>query len=446
MSVDFKIKDFFYPIPILRLRSFLETSQWFSEEELRDYQRQRLNTILRHAYANVPYYRDLFDGLKLKPWDFKSLDDLKKIPLLTKDILRKNFGNLIAKNARKYNPFLCKTSGTSGEPVRFYLDRSSNVLEFCYYWRHWSWAGYRLGTRFAEFSIHHFINTGIKEVAHFSRAINRLALNPSQISYENIGRFAEKIKKYKPLFLKGSPSTVYIFAILLEKRRIADLSFKAIFTTGESQLSYQREKIEKVFNCKILDSYGHMERTVAVSQCTSGRYHVHSEYGILEIDKNERLSSDGKTVGDVIGTSLHNFAMPFIRYKTGDLAEVAPECNKCECKRALPVIERIHGRSQDLIFTADGRFITNLFVLFNLWSGISWFQFIQEDANSFRLKLAKDSNFSEIRHAVNLKKLKEILGGDAMIYREFVELKDIEISEKKYRPIVSKMSIRDCVK
>ena len=94
MGIEFSIRKFAYPISILKLRRFLEKSQWFSEEELKEYQNKRLKEIIEHCYENVPYYQNLFHQLRLKPDDFEDAEDLKKLPLLTKEIIRKNFQSI----------------------------------------------------------------------------------------------------------------------------------------------------------------------------------------------------------------------------------------------------------------------------------------------------------------------------------------------------------------
>ncbi|OGW74803.1 MAG: hypothetical protein A2Z72_05975 [Omnitrophica bacterium RBG_13_46_9] len=444
MSIDFKIKDFAYPAEILKLRSFLEKSQWFTRERLEYYQLKRLRLMLSHAYKNVPYYSELFARLKLTPSDFRSIEDLKKVPPLAKKDLKENFHKLVAKNAKRFNPILCRTSGTSGHPIEFYLDKNSNILEFCYYWRCWSWAGYRLGMSFMEFSFHHFLNTSIKEVACHSLLTNRLIINPAQISCESIDKIVGNIKRYKPMFVKGTPSAIYIFSVLLEKKGcMGGLPFKGVFTTGELVLPYQKERIEKVLNCKILDSYGHMERAIAVSQCPQGTYHINSEYGILEVETGEKPSSDKGITGQIIGTSLHNFAMPLIRYKIGDLIELdRRHDNRCVCGRGLPAIKKIYGRTQDVIVTKEGRFITNIFPFFDLWKNILWFQLVQEDIDKFKLMLVKDSGFEDKGIDEQLYTLKSILGKDAKIELRFFKLDEINIEGgNKYRPIVSRVDV-----
>ncbi|MEM7816847.1 MAG: hypothetical protein QXZ20_02955 [Candidatus Aenigmatarchaeota archaeon] len=446
MSIDFRFKDFAYPISILRLRSFLEKSQWFEKEKLEEYQLQRLRKILTYAYNNVPYYNELFNKVKFNPQEFKRFEDLEKIPILTKKNLKDNFNFLVAKNFKKFKPILYTTSGTTGEPIKFYLDKYSQVLEFCYYLRYWSWAGYRLGVPFAEFSFHHFLNTDIKNIFSFSFLTKRLVLNPTQLSYKNLEEYIRVIKKYRCLFLKGSPSSIYAFSVLLEKKNYKELSFKAIFTTGELLLNYQREKIEKVFNCKILDSYGHMERTVAISQCPFGSYHINSEYGFLEIKKQENLSTEEKIVGEVIGTSFYNFAMPLIRYLVGDLIEIKVKPFSCKCKRTLPTVEKILGRAQDMLITTDGRLITNIFIIFEFLEGILWAQLIQEDINNFRLRLLKDDSFKEETNAFILEKLKKVLGENSKLNLEFVKEEEIRGFREKYRPVISKLNLKDFFK
>src|SRR5882724_8755428 len=138
------------------MRYFFERSQWFTREELSDFQEQRLRVIVEHANRHVPYYRELFKRLSLTPADIRTVSDLAQLPSLRKDVVRSEFKRLQADDKLRYRPRLEQTSGTSGEPLRFLLDKPSNVLEFVYYWRHWSWAGYQLGARFAELSSSYF--------------------------------------------------------------------------------------------------------------------------------------------------------------------------------------------------------------------------------------------------------------------------------------------------
>ncbi len=403
-----------------------------------------MKQIIRHCYYNVPYYHEQFKTLQLKPADIKTKNDLHKLPLLTKEILQKNFRQLQAKNLKKYHPYLCRTSGTTGEPVCFYLDKNTMILEFCYYWRYWSWAGYKLRKRFAEFSLHHFVNSAVDTIIDYRLLTNRIVLNPAQLSFENVHTYIKGIKKYNPQFLKGTPTVLNIFATLVERSGCRDLSFKAVFTTGEKILQHHRENIEKVFSCKIVDSYAHMERTMAVSQCPLGRYHVHSEYGILQVEEEQHISSPkGTIIGEVIGTSLHNYAMPFIRYKTGDLITVLPEEKPCKCGRKLPLIKEIHGRSQDIIITPDGRFIANIFIVFNFIDGILWYKVIQENRENIQVKLIIKNGYSRERIAQQIREyFNKIFTMAITISIDFLSFDDISLIHKN-RVVESKVTMEE---
>ncbi len=427
MAVEFKIQDFFYPREILGLKLCLDKSQWFTKEDLERFQIQRLKIILNHAYNNVPYYRKLFDGLKLKVQGIKSIQDLTKIPPLSKKILKENFASLTAQNANQFSPRLCRTSGTSGEAAEFYHDRLSNSLEFCYYWRYWSWAGYRLGNPFAEFTLNHFLYKKTNDVMDYSPLTRRLMLNPAQLSYEKIDLFIAALKKYQPQFLKGSPSSIYIFSHLLAHKDILPVKFKAIFTTGEILLTHQRKKIEDTFNCKILDSYGQMERVAAICQCPMGQYHINSDYGLLEL-----------TDGHALGTSLYSFAMPLIRYELGDTFKISDDKAICSCGRGLPLCDALIGRTQDIITTPDGRFLSNIFILFDVLEGVLWSQLIQEENNRFKVKLVKDKNFSNDSFKIFMRQLHDLLGKECIIEIEYLPENNLpSLLSQKYKPVIS---------
>lgn len=393
MSVDFRLRDFFHPLRILRFHRFLEESQWFEPERLERDQRDRLRAILRHAYEQVPYYRALFDRSRFRPEDIGGPEDLTAIPILSRSDLRTHGKQMTAANMERHRPVLRRTTGTTGEPVEFYLDKHANVLEFCYYWRYWSWGGYRLGRPFADLGVHAFLAGDPRAATRFSPGIRKLDLNAARVSPATVGVFVRALEKHRIAFLKGPPSGLHVFARLLEHEGLK-ARLEAVFTTGETLLPHQRRAIEAAFHCPVLDSYGHMERTVGIAQCPAGGYHINPEYGVLEVEKIDHLSSDSLTVGTIVGTSLHNLAMPLIRYRTGDLIEIRSDRPRCRCGRSLPVCERILGRTQDVLVTRDGRHVTNAFIVFNAVRGVSWFQIVQHDLDRFEIRVQAEAAFT----------------------------------------------------
>jgi phenylacetate-CoA ligase len=332
--------------------------------------------------------------------------------LLSKDRVRDAGSELMAHNSAKYRPKAYSTSGTSGQPLIFYLDKSANALEFVYYWRYWGWAGYRLGDRFAELGSHFFLERPklSSKAYHYQGYLRRLHLNSAQVSSSGAGSMAAAIRKHRPLFLKGVSSTLYFFALSLKEAGITDLSFKAVFSTGEVVTELYRRTIQSVFNAPLLDSYGHMERTVSISQCMEGGYHVNSDYGILEIT-DQTAENDGTAfTGRAVGTSLYNRAMPLIRYDIGDEIETFSDARSCPCGRTLPLIKAIHGRSEDVIITPDGRFITSLFIVPEFVTGIRFAQFAQISENEMEVRVVPGLEWNQNSENQLLQYTRRLLG------------------------------------
>lgn len=428
MALEFKLKDFAYPAAIIKLRSTFERTQWFTPEEQTLYQERLLRRIVEHAYRYIPYYQNLFDHIRLKPHDIRRLSDLNKIPILTKEILSARFKTLEATNSRAFRPQVLSTSGSTGRRIEFLVDRPSNILEFVYYWRHWNWAGYRLGAPFAEFSSIFFLQGGEKSrlASHHQRLTNRLLLNSLSMSHATVRDYVRAIRKHRPLFLKGLPSVLYYFSLFLREQGLTDISFQAVFSTGETLLPRYRNLIEETFSCKVYDSYGHMERTVAVSECPRGGLHINPDYGILELIPQDSLRADFTREGGskcdrgagysarVVGTSLYNFSMPLLRYEVGDMVRVDSE-KKCACGRQFPLVDALEGRQSEAIMTPEGEVITAAFLVFEEVPDILEGQIVQESLNHLHVKIVPAPSFSKASEVRLKSRLQMLVGHTAQI-------------------------------
>jgi phenylacetate-CoA ligase len=439
LSIDFRVRDFAYPVGLLRLRRFFEKSQWLPPEELRAYQQERLRNIIRQAYHHVPYYRRLFDEKRLKPGDIRTVEDLSQLPLLSREDVRRSYRQLSADNARRFHPAQARTSGTTGTPLQFLVDKPSNILEFVYYWRHWSWAGYRLGHRFADVRYDYFVRREktADDVWAFQPCLGRLLLNSMRISPDRIGEYAHALRRYQPQFIRGRPVSLYCLAMFLRQRGFSDVTFQAVFTGGETVLPQHREMVENAFGCKILDSYGHMERCVAISQCPQGGFHVHSDYGILELAEGTKRD-DGAVIGRVVGTSLHKMAMPFLRYQLDDLIELCQNDNPCPCGRTLPLVKAVRGRKQDVILTPDGRRIPSLFNVFHRVQSIRFFQLVQQDVRHLTVRIVKGTDYT-LQSEDSLKFwLRRFIGHGMKIKLEYISECDLIVDDTgRLIPVVS---------
>jgi phenylacetate-CoA ligase len=409
MGLDFRIRDFAYPIAIFNKKKQFDKNQYLSLEALEQYQFYRLREIISHAYAKVPYYKKSFDSLGIRPSDIRSLSDTAFLPFLSKDILKDSFFDLRACDSKRFKPLELHTSGTTGGQVRFLVDKSSNILEFVYYWRFWGWHKYRLGDRFAEFSAQHFtpIERNRDKFFEFNPVTKRMLVNSLLLSVTNISKYISIFKSHKPLFLKGLPSNLYVFALLCNEIKDHGISFKAIFSQGENLFPNQKKFIEQVFSSPVFDSYGHLERTVAISQCPYGNYHIHSDYGLVEFIKpgSSLLSciplKKEQSIFEIVGTSLHNYSMPLIRYKTGDLVITDSSQKCCPCKRSFPLVHTVIGRDSDIIITPDKRAVTALYVALDRLPGIACGQIIQESLYTLEIRIFySNANFPQLENLI----------------------------------------------
>jgi phenylacetate-CoA ligase len=443
MGIDFRARDFFHPLNLWRFHRSLQRSQWFDPSELAEHQDRLVRRIVHHAYENVPYYREVFDQRGLDPGDIRCAGDLAVLPRLHKGIVRREYRRLRATNAHRYGEWAAQTSGTTGEPTRFLLDRCANILEFAHYWRWFGWSGYRLGSWFAELSAGHFLGSParIHRPFEFQRHCGRLLLNCIELSLVRTAQFAAAIRRYRPHYLKGMPSAVGRFAALLQGLGVDDLRFRSIFCTGEMLLPATRRLIGDTFRSPVFDGYGHMERTVAICECPAGSLHVNPEYGVLEI-VDETTAADGSTrKGLAVGTGLHCFAMPLIRYETGDVIEYEAAPSRCGCGRGLPRILRVDGRWNDAIVTPDGRRITALFLAIDQAVGIRRGQIVQDRPDHLLVRVSPAPDWSHEREQDLVRSLREFVGNQMRITVE-CELEESmrPAPGKKWRTVVSQLT------
>jgi phenylacetate-CoA ligase len=219
-----------------------------------------------------------------------------------------------------------------------------------------------------------------------------------------------------------------------------------MFSTGEVLLPLHRAVIEKVFHTKVYDSYGHMERTVAITECPSGGLHINPEYGILElVDRQPSANVPARTAGGatvvtarVLGTSLHNYSMPLLRYEIGDLIELQDPQLPCTCGRAMPCVQRIIGRHEDVITAPDGRVIPSLFLLFNDVAGIALGQAVQEAADRLVVKIVRTASYTRDSEADLYRRLNRFLGPAVRVEVQYLSLDELRPRTKaKFRSVIS---------
>jgi phenylacetate-CoA ligase len=406
----------------LLMREF-EKTQRYSESDIREYQNERLRMLIRHSYDNVPYYRSSMDQRRLTPSDFVTVDDLPKLPILTRQAVRENFDRLISTTTKSSSLIVGNTSGTTGSPLKFCWDKQICLAKNVVDWRQKSWAGIKPGDRMAFFQGRVIVPVNRKTPPYWRTNwfLNHMFFSGFHISENSLGSYVRQLEKFAPRAIEGYPSTIYILARYLLSRGSL-LPIRAVFTSSEALFPFQREAIEKAFGCKVFDFYGMAERIIFAGECEfhSG-HHVNMDFGITEILKDDGSAAATGELGRIVATGLHNFAMPLIRYRTTDIS--AFKNTKCSCGRNFPLIENVTSRAEDRIITQDGRYISPLVFQdpFAYQYNISESQIIQEDLDRLVIKIVKGPAYGPEDTRDLLDRMNLCVGPAMKIEIEFVD-------------------------
>ena len=428
--------EFYKGTTIQKNLAFLNKSQWWKSEQLEELQNKKLRVLIRHAYRNVPYYHRVFKENNIKPDDIKTKDDLVKLPFLTKDIIRKNLPDLLAKNILKSQFMECHSSGSTGEPLKYYLSKEAYSHGWAQTFRCWGWVGYELGDPYVKISL----NPRKKLVEKIQdKLMNCTYMYAFDITEETLENQLKRIKNSKAKIIRGYASSMYLLAKYLEDIKKPEIRMDAIMTTGDNLFPHYREAIESQFGCKVFDGYGGESTPIAFECEKHEGYHLCNENVIIEfLRKNEQVSSG--ELGEIVFTSLDNFVMPFIRYNIRDIG--VPSDELCSCGRGLSLIKSIEGRDTDIVVTPEGKFLVVHFftILFEYIKGVDQFQVIQESIDNLKVKIVKNEKFTEQDSRCIVDEIKRYMGQDVAVDIDYVASIPLTRSGKR-RFVISKVPV-----
>ncbi|MFC1601059.1 phenylacetate--CoA ligase family protein [Candidatus Sumerlaeota bacterium] len=298
----------------------LESEKW-SLAELRNYQDERVYELVRHAYETTPYYRELFDGLKLTPGDIRSVDDLPKLPILTRQTLRERFADLTSRGWPQRRIIWGHTGGTTGTPRRVAEDRDTWAWNWAVVWRHRRRFGLSLNDSHVAFGGRvSVVPLGQTGGVFWRRnlASRQTYVSAHYLTRANMPMLVDYLQRRRVDYYCGYPSALNLLAqyLLEQDIRLAHPP-RVVITNSETLLASQRAAIEQALCPLVGDLYGQTEHCGIISNCEAGSYHVDMEFGVVELLAAEGVASDAR---QIVCTGLHNPVMPLIRYEVGDLA------------------------------------------------------------------------------------------------------------------------------
>lgn len=396
LNIFYALKSFF------RYFNHIKGCSSYNCQYINEIQFSKLKNEIEYAWNNIPFYRKYWQKHGFNPQDFKTLDDISKIPFIDKNTIREYREEILNPNYPKYRLSLVTTGGTTGMPMKFYIDNyyargkemAFQIVKSKYYW------GYKYFFDKVAIIRGFTVNQELIDKNIFWQRSNRdngLVFSSFHITEENYSLYLKKLRSFNPKYIKAYPSSIVALCTLMKRHNDFGIKgLKAVICSSESIYDSHRELIKKTLGVEIYSFYGHSEKAVCAFQ-NGDKMIFEPFYGYTEFlnPKDDVPSKDGE-IAQVVVTSLDNHYFPFIRYKTNDLVEVA----NIKDKTAYKII----GRSQEFIVDKNKNLIpfTCSDEIFWEFKGIVAYQYIQNVTGEININVQTDNRFDD-------KDLKKIL-------------------------------------
>ena len=396
-------------------------------EKMQLIQLNKLRNILIYSYQYVPYYKKIFDKLKINIENIAEdpTSVLKRIPPLEKKDIRDNFEDLCSVKYRKSDLILDSTSGSTGEALFFAYCKESKAYRQAIKVVDLKYLGYKsFYKKVFLWGIHFGDQKGLKKVI-WNWFNNVIFFPVYYMSDEDLFKYYQTMKQERAIILTGYPSALTRLCEFLENNHLRLSNIKVVITSAETLYPVQRELIEKVLKASVCNRYGSREFGDIAHQYTKcSKLHVHLNRVYLEILDEDLNPLPSYETGEIYLTDLDNRGMPFIRYRIGDLASWSDK--KCSCGLEEPLLEKIEGRIFDVVKAPNGNRIGGTFwtLLFREYPGIQQFQIYQPSINMLIIRYVLDKKYTvlpkeSVKHWIE--KIKKVCGNNMQILFEKVE-------------------------
>jgi len=419
---------------VLELRRLIKNRK-LSRDELEALQNRRLREVIRHAYKNVPYYHELFNTVGLSPEGIRTVEDLKHIPITTKDNLKAaGLGKIMAKDVKVSACNKIFTSGSTGKPLTIYLNPSEVRTRRLVQFRELLSVGFRPLDRLALLGPEHLHSTRFYQRIGFYRNVNISPFLPMKDQIQSL-------KSIRPTVLWAYPT---MLRSLLHKNDCRDANLdhlRVLITSGEVVNEGIREKIKSDLDIKMYNFYGALEIGRIADECSAQEgLHVNADHVILEC-LNDGRPVEYEIPGVVVLTTLNVSTMPFIRYRLGDICTLIEKT--CSCGSSFPLIGPPRGREEDLVRLPSGRSLSPLafMYIFSKISEIDQFRVIQENYDHFVIQIIFSRNPQDEKLLDLRRRIKDFLDESVRVDIKAVDV--IPQEKLKYRSFISKIPKSD---
>ena len=391
-----------------------ESHNNWSYNQLCDYRDARLRKMIRHCYDTVPYYTKLFSEGGINPESIRTIEDLSVLPILTKDTVKENYQSFISKKYSEDETKIHPTGGTTGAGLKFVTSDGEEAKQWAVWWRYRRWLGIDFDTWCGNFGGKTVVslNQSKQPFWRINKPGKQVFYSGYHINRDNAKYYAEHISVNNISWIHGYPSNLSEFASYLHEQGIT-LPLKWVTIGAENLYPQQAEMMEKVFKCKPAQHYGLTEGVANISQ-RNGELTVDEDFSCVEF-----TPSDNNDEFHIIGTTLTNYAMPLLRYNTGDLAIIKQVGKHNQSGRT---VDSLNGRENEYVLLPNGVKVGTaaISLIVNRFQGISQSQIVQHSKDNIDFFIIK-SNLTDIPEDQLLNAFKERLGADMNVAIKYTD-------------------------
>lgn len=419
----------------------LERERWPSST-WQTWRHARLAQVLHRAATRVPFYRDQW-AARRRAGDRASWDLLENWPILDKESLRQHAHSFVADDRDVRRMFHEHTSGTTGKSLDLWWSRDAVRGWYALFEaRCRQWYGVSRHDRWAMLAGQLVTPVSNRRPPFWvwNQAFNQLYMSSYHLAPALIPAYLDALRRYRVTHLSGYTSALHSLAQEALRQQRRDLKMQVAITNAEPVLDHQRATIAEAFGCAVCETYGQTEIVACASECRDGRLHAWPEVGFFEMVEGTRPVPAGVS-GDLVGTSLLNLDMPLIRYRLGDRGAMGEEGSACDCGRTLPLLDRIDGRADDVLYLADGRRIGRLDPVFKTNLPVREAQIIQEALGRVRVRYVPAPDFTPAAGESIAARIRDRLGDVHVILEAVDEIP--RTSRGKFRAVVCELTLAE---
>ena len=424
------------------LRGFKEREN-FTDQHWRDYQTVQLRKLLVHAFETVPLYRERYSALGFTKSQLErfELEDLFRLPCLTKDDLRQFGTTTLLSSQREKGGQLFSSSGSTGTPVQIlyshaFHQRMNAAMEA----RVRNWAGVSMKDARGMIGGRRILPHAGSSPPFYRYNIfeRQVYFSAYHISHNNSANYLEGIRKYKLGYMTGYAMSNYFLASFFNDLSLDVPQLKAVITSSEKLTDPMREVLNKVYGCRTFDSYSGVENCGLISESPEGELLISPDVGIMEILNEQGTPVESGGEGEIVSTGFLNRDQPLIRYRIGDRARQGVKLTS-SCGRQMPKVEELSGRVEDTIVTKDGRQMVRFHGIFIDLSHVLEAQVVQHNLDDFTVRVVTKKGYGSEDEALIIKRMQSQLGTQVNItIQEALSIP--RTANGKFKAVVSEMT------